>query len=114
MELEVDRAAGNGDVESCPYRPRHQADIAAVRVHQLGGDGKPEASTARAGRALECLEQMGARLFRHALAGIRHLDHHYATFAPASDEDLIAGRIARPPRFPRPPRGGPPICRAPE
>src|SRR6202034_4806112 len=53
-----------------------------------------QAGTAGAGRALERLEQMGARLFRKARAGVGYFDHHHRALAAAGDADLVAAGIA--------------------
>ena len=46
-----------------------EVDLAAVRAHELGGDGEAEAGAAGAGRALECFEQvLRARLSRESPA----------------------------------------------
>src|SRR5262245_65282695 len=55
---DVDGAVGDADAEGGADGAVDQADLAAVRAHQLGGDGEPEAGAAGAGRALESLEQM--------------------------------------------------------
>ena len=44
---------------------------------------------------------MGLRLFGHTRPGIGHLDNDDAAFAPPSDADLIARRIARATRLQR-------------
>src|ERR1051325_6449859 len=90
---EFDRAVGNGDAEGRPDGALDEPDLAAVRAHQLGRDGAPQPRTARAGRARERLEQMGARLGGHARPGVRDLDHHYGALAPADDADVVARRI---------------------
>ena len=62
---------------------------------------RPKPGAAGARGALERLEHMGARLFGDARAGVGHLDHHHAAFAPAGDADLVARRIARAARLQR-------------
>src|SRR6266849_1064990 len=59
--VELDRAVRDGEAEGRPDGAFDQANLAAMRAHQLGHDGKPEADAAGAGRALERLEQMRAR-----------------------------------------------------
>jgi hypothetical protein len=54
--VEIDRPVGNGDPEGRADRTLDQADLAAVRAHQFGNDGKPEPDAAGAGRALEGFE----------------------------------------------------------
>ena len=51
--------------------------------HQLVRDGEAEARAALARRALEGLEQVGARLLRHARPVVAHLDGDAAAVAAA-------------------------------
>src|SRR5215470_2891461 len=60
--LQVDRLVGDGEPEGGAERAVDQVDLAAMGADQLGGDGEAEPGSAGAGRALERLEQMLARL----------------------------------------------------
>ncbi len=65
-----------------------------MRAHELGGDRKPKPGAAGAGRTLERLEQMRARLFGKTGTGIGNLDHDHRAFTAAGDADLVASWIA--------------------
>src|SRR5271156_4703615 len=93
MRRKLDGAIGNGEPQGRADRALDEADIAAMRAHQFGGDGEAEAGAAGAGRALERLEQMLARLRRKARPGIGHFDHDDRAFAAAGDADLVAAGI---------------------
>ena len=87
-------AIRNGEPQRRADRALDQTDFAAMRTHELGSDGKPEPGTAGAGRTLERLEQMRARLFGEAGAGVGNLDHDHRAFTTAGDADLVAPWIA--------------------
>src|SRR5262249_14445259 len=91
--VEIDRAVGNGDTEGRADGALDQADLAAVRTHQFGDDGKPEPDAAGTGRALEGFEQMFARLCREPRAGVGDLDHHHRALAAPGDADLIVAGV---------------------
>ena len=69
--LEVDGAIRDADAEGGADGAFHQANLAAVRAHQLGDDGKAEADAAGARRAGKRLEQMFARLGTDGFARLR-------------------------------------------
>src|SRR5204862_1706994 len=72
--VEIHRAVGDGQAEGRADGAFDQADLAAVRAHQLGDDREPEPDAAGAGRALERLEQMRAGFLRPSRTGIGDLD----------------------------------------
>src|SRR6187401_46150 len=90
---DIDRAVRNGEAESCADRAVDQADVAAMRADKLGRDGEPEPGAATPRGALERLEQMRARPFGDAGAGIGDLDRHDRALAPARDAQLIAAGL---------------------
>src|SRR5271166_5502082 len=90
---EFDGAVRDGEPEGRPDGAFHQADLAAVGAHQLGGDGETETGAAGAGRALEGLEQMLAGALRKPRAGVGDLDHHHRALAPSGYADLITPGI---------------------
>src|SRR5579885_409435 len=92
--VQLDRRIGNGDAKRGADGARHQCQIAAMGAHKLGCDRQSQDGAATTRGSLERLEQVGARLFRNARAGVRHFQHHHAALASASDADLIARRIA--------------------
>src|SRR2546421_3506345 len=91
--VEIHRTVRDREPERRADGAFDQPDFAAMRAHQLGHDGEPEAHAAGAGRALEGLEQMRAGFLRQPRAGIGDLDHRHRTLAPAGDADLIAPRV---------------------
>jgi len=66
-------AIGNGEPERRADGALDQADFAAMRVHEFGGDGEAETRAAGAGRALERLEQMPRAPCRKIRARCRRL-----------------------------------------
>jgi len=93
MGVEFDRTVRNGEAEGCADGAFDELDLAAVGANKLGGDDEAQARAAAARRSLKGLEQMLARTRRDAGAGVRHLDHHHGTLAPAGEPDLIADRL---------------------
>src|SRR5262245_26388043 len=69
-------AVGNFDHKHGADLRVTQADRAPVRRDKLVRHGEAEAGTPLARGALEGLEQVGARLLRHARSIIADLDHH--------------------------------------
>src|SRR5271154_6459320 len=90
MRGKLHGSVGDGQPQRRADSAFDQADVAAMRAHQFGGDGEAQPGAAAAGRALERLEQMRARLFREARAGIGHFDYRHRALAAAGDADLIA------------------------
>src|SRR5262245_10345628 len=91
--VEIDRAVGDRNAERRADGAFDQTDLAPVRAHQFGDDGKSEPDAAGAGRALEGFEQMGAGLLREAGAGVGDLDHRHRTLAAPGDADLILAGV---------------------
>jgi len=97
MGGKLDGAVGNGQPQRGADSALDQPDVAAMGANELSGDGKAQAGTAGAGRALERFEQMGSRLFREARAGVGHFDYHHRALAAAGDADLSrpGSRVSR-------------------
>src|SRR5262249_33382396 len=93
--LQLDRAVGDGQAERRADRAFDQPDLAAMGARERGGHREAEPGAAGAGRALERLEQMRARLLGNAGAGVRHLDLDHGALAPTGDADLVAAGVAR-------------------
>src|SRR5262249_56626380 len=87
------RPVRDDDPEGRPDRALDQVDLAVMGAHELGGDRKSEPTAAGAARGLERLEQMLARLLRHAGPGVGDLQDRDRAFAPAGDANLHAGGI---------------------
>ena len=91
--VELDRAVRDGDAEGRADGALDQLDLAAMGAHQLGRDGEAEAGAAGAGRALERLEQVRARLLGQPGPVS---ETSITTTAPSRrpvDADLVARRI---------------------
>src|SRR6185369_13331726 len=86
--LQLDRAVRHHDPEGGADGAFDQVDVAAVGADQLGGDREPEPAAAGPAGALERLEQMLARLLRHAGAGIGHLQNRHRALATAAEANL--------------------------
>ena len=62
-------------------------------VDQLLGHRKPKPRAALAGRALERLEKMGARLLGHTWTVVADLDGNPQPFAQCGDPDMTAHMV---------------------
>src|SRR4029077_11758816 len=79
--IEFDGAVRDDDVERRPDGAFGEADLAPMGAHELGRDGETQPGAAGARRALECFEQMLARLGGEAGPGVGDLDHHHRALA---------------------------------
>src|SRR6266700_4866763 len=92
--LQFHRAVRNRKPEGGTDGAFDQMDVAAMGADQFGGDRQSQAAATGPARGLERLEQMLARLGRHARAGVGHLDDRHRAFAPAGNTNLQSRRIA--------------------
>src|SRR5690606_19345298 len=84
----ADRPVGDRHLEDRPRPcPLHEANLATMRTHDLRGDGEAEPGPARTHRALEGLEEAGARLFRDARPGVADAQRRDAAVALSFDPD---------------------------
>src|SRR5262249_56917393 len=89
----ADRPIWNNEAEGGADGAVAQRDLSIMGTHQLGHDREAEPDAAGAGRTLERLEQVSARLLGQSRAGVRDLDHRHRTLAPAGDADLVTAGI---------------------
>src|SRR3954465_6215349 len=80
---QLDRTIRDADAESGADRAFYQTNVTAMRARQFGRNGKAKPGAAGAGRALERLEHMLARLIRNSRASVGNLDHHHRAFTAA-------------------------------
>src|SRR6185437_9100165 len=94
---EFHRAVRNDDAEGGADGALDELNMAVMGADQFGGDREPEPAAAGPAAALERLEQMVARLLRHARTGIGHFEDRDRPLASTTDANLrraVAAGIA--------------------